>query len=125
MAAPNIVSVSTITGRTTGVAVSSANTVLLANAAASSMCLKVNTLIISNVDGTNSCDVSISYNTSSGGGGTSFRIGNTIAVPPDASLIVIDKNSQIYLEENKSLVAFASTSSDLEAVISYEEIASG
>lgn len=125
MAAPNIVNVTTITGRTTGIAVSSAVTVLVANAAASSMCLKVNTVIFANVDGTNACDVTMAYNTSAGGAGSSFKMLNTVSVPADASLIAIDKNSQIYLEEGKSLIAYASTSNDIEAVISYEEIASG
>ena len=125
MATPNIVGVTTINGLTTFVAISSANTVILANAAASSSCIKINTIIVSNVDGANACDLTLSYNTSSGGAGTSFRIVNTLSVPADASAIVVDKNTQIYLNEDRSIVAFASTSNDLEALISYEVIASG
>lgn len=125
MATPNIVNVTTINGLTTYVAVSSAATVLVANSSGSNKVLKVNTVIISNVDGTNACDVTLSYNTSAGGAGTSFRIANTLTVPPDSAVVAIDKNTQIYLNEDKSLVAFASTSNDLEAVISYEDIASG
>jgi hypothetical protein len=125
MATPNIVGVTTINGLTTFVAVSSANTVLLANSSGSNLVFKINTIIVSNVDGTNACDLTLSYNTSAGGAGTSFRIANTISVPADASLVVLDKNSQIYLNEDKSIVCFASTSNDLEALISYEVIASG
>lgn len=125
MATPNIKNVSTINGLTTFMAVTSTPTVFLANAAASSLVYKVNTVIVSNVDGTNACDVTLSYNTSESGGGTSFRIVNTLSVPADASAIVVDKNTQIYLNEDRSLVISASTASDLEALISYEVIASG
>ena len=125
MATPNIVGVTTINGLTTFVAVSSANTVILANSSGSNLVYKINTIIVSNVDGTNACDLTLSYNTSAGGAGTSFRITNTLSVPPDASAIIVDKNTQIYLNEDKSIVAQASTSNDLEALISYEVIASG
>jgi hypothetical protein len=125
MATPNIVGVTTINGLTTFVAVSSGATVLLANSSGSNLVYKINTIIVSNVDGANACDLTLSYNTSAGGAGTSFRIANTISVPADASLVVLDKNSQIYLNEDKSIVCFASTSNDLEALISYEVIASG
>jgi hypothetical protein len=125
MATPNIVGVTTINGLTTFVAVSSGATVLLANSSGSNLVYKINTIIVSNVDGANACDLTLSYNTSAGGAGTSFRIANTISVPADASLVVLDKNSQIYLHEDKSIVCFASTSNDLEALISYEVIASG
>jgi hypothetical protein len=37
-------------------------------------------------------------------------------------LVVIDKNSSIYLEEDKSIGALAGGNSDLVAIISYEEI---
>lgn len=125
MATPNIVGVTTINGLTTFVAVSSGGTVILANSSGSNLVYKINTIIVSNVDGTNACDLTLSYNTSAGGAGTSFRIANTLSVPPDASAIIVDKNTQIYLNEDKSIVAIASTSNDLEALISYEVIASG
>jgi hypothetical protein len=43
-------------------------------------------------------------------------------VPADASLVVIDKTTSIYLEEDKSIGATASASNDLKVVCSYEEI---
>ena len=122
MAAPNLGATSlTITGRTTAVSLSTTSaTVVVANSSASGMVLKVNTLVVANDDGVNSADITLVYNTSSGGGGTSFAIANTIAVPADASLDVLNK--PLYLEENKSILATASTGSDLDVIISYEEI---
>jgi hypothetical protein len=43
-------------------------------------------------------------------------------VPADSSLVVIDKTSGIYLEEDKSIGATAGSSNDLKVICSYEEI---
>jgi hypothetical protein len=55
-------------------------------------------------------------------GGTAFPIASTISVPADASLIIIDKTTQIYLEENTSLAVTVGTASDITFVVSYEEL---
>lgn len=123
MAAPNIVNVITITGKTTYAALTTTlTTVLLANSASSGKVFKINSIMIANVDGTNAADVSIDINTTAAGNGTSYALANTISVPADATLNLIDKNSSFYLEENKSILGGASAASDLEIVISYEEI---
>jgi hypothetical protein len=123
MAAPNIVNVTTITGKTTYAALTTTlTTVLLANSAASGKVFKVNSIMVSNVDGTNAADVTIDINTSAAGSGTSYALANTISVPADATLSVIDKTNSFYLEEDKSIIGGASANSDLEVVISYEEI---
>ena len=123
MANPNIVNVTTITGKTTYAALTTTlTTVLLANAAASGKVFKVNSIMVSNVDGTNAADVTIDINTAAGGGGTSYALASTIAVPADATLSVIDKTNAFYLEEDKSILGGASAAGDLEIVISYEEI---
>ena len=51
MAAPNIVNVTTITGKTAGLAVTTSATDIVDNPASSGKVFKVNSLIISNVDG--------------------------------------------------------------------------
>jgi hypothetical protein len=53
---------------------------------------------------------------------TAFDLAFTITVPADATLVVISKDTQIYLEENDSIRVTASANSILEAVCSYEEI---
>ena len=123
MAAPNIVNVTTITGKTTYAALTTTlTTVLLANAASSGKVFKINSIMVANVDGTNSADVTVDINTAAAGSGTSYALANTIAVPADATLSVIDKTNSFYLEEDKSILGGASANSDLEIVISYEEI---
>lgn len=123
MAAPNIVNVSAIYGKTTYL--TPANTtanVLLANSAASGKVFKINQIVAANVDGTNAVDVTVAINSAAAGSGTSYAIASTISVPADASLIVADKSTAIYLEEDKSIVVTSGTASKITYTISYEEI---
>ena len=123
MANPNIVSVNSIFGNTTGIALTTTlTTVLLANASSSGKVYKIESIMVANVDGTNAADVSIDWNTDAGGTGTSFALAATISVPADATLNLVDKNSSFYLMENQSIIGGASANSDLECIISYEEI---
>lgn len=116
MAAPNIVNVATITGKTAVQAITTSATAIVTNSAASNKVFKVNALYISNVDGTNSATVNVDLFRSS----TAYKIAHTITVPADATLDVVTK--PIYLEEGDALRLTASANSDLEAVCSYEEI---
>lgn len=116
MAAPNIVNVSAIYGKTAVLAVTTSATAIVTNSAASGKVLKVNSLYVANVDGTNNADVTIDIFRSS----TAYRLASTVVVPADAVLDVL--SSSIYLEEGDSLRLTANANSDLEAVCSYEEI---
>ena len=123
MAAPNIVNVSTITGKTSKVALTSTSaTTLVSNASSSNKVFKINMIQVANVDGSNACDVTVDVQSAASGGGTAYSLVSTISVPADASLVVLDKNTALYLEENTSITATAGTASDLEVLVSYEEI---
>ncbi len=124
MANPNIVAVVSIFGNTTGFALTTTLTnVLLANATASGKVLKIESIMVANVDGTNAADVTIDYHTAANGtAGSSFALAATISVPADATLNLVDKNSSFYLMENQSIIGGASANSDLECIISYEDI---
>ena len=123
MAAPNLASLTTITAKTGLTDLNSTSTTtLLSNAASSGKVLNLSSLYVCNVDGTNNADVTIKVHSAASGGGTGFAIASTIVVPADGSAVVIDKNSPVYLEEDKSLVATASAADDLECVLSYEEL---
>jgi hypothetical protein len=123
MAAPNIVNVATITGKTAVVDLTSTSaTSVVSNAASSGKVFKINSLIVANVDGTANADITINLYSAAALGGTATQICSTIAVPADSSLVVIDKTSGIYLEEDKSIGATAGSSNDLKVICSYEEI---
>lgn len=116
MAAPNLASVSTITGKTAVQAVGTSPAAVVSNASSSGKVFKVNALYVSNVDGTNNADINVDIYRSS----TAYHIAKTVVVPADATLDVISK--AIYLEEGDSLRLTANATSDLEAVCSYEEL---
>lgn len=123
MAAPNIVNVSNILGKTNVVDLTTTNaTSVVSNAASSGKVLKVNTLIVSNVDGNSPYDITINLYSAAALGGTATAIASTVSVPADATLVVIDKSTSLYLEEDKSIGAIASSASKLKVVCSYEEI---
>lgn len=123
MAAPNIVGVTTITGITTCAALSTTPQVCISNTVGSNQVFKINNILIANKDGTNAANVFVKFHhASSVGGGVSFTIAHEISVAADTSLVVLDKASAIYLEENKSITAYASANDDLDFIASFEKI---
>ena len=121
MAAPNIVNVSTIHGRTTGKALTSSSQDILVNGSASNKVLKINSIIVANVDGTNPDDVTVKwYNHDNT---TAFSLASTVQVPSDSTLVVLGKDAPIYLEEGDKIQANGvAASGDLEIIVSYEEL---
>lgn len=116
MAAPNIVNVATITGKTAVQVVGTSATAIVSNAGGSGKVIKVNALYAGNVDASVNYDLTVDLYRST----TAYRFGPTITVPAKATLDVLSK--PIYLEEGDSLRLTGSTANKLEAICSYEEI---
>jgi hypothetical protein len=114
----NIVSVSSIFGKTINAELTTSPASILANATSSGKVLKINTILVANIDGAAAANVTVSYGTSSPG----LPIASTITVPNDSTLAVVSKDTAIYVEEGASIYASASANSDLVITISYEEI---
>ncbi len=98
MANPNIVSVTSIYGANAGWALTNnVQTVLLTVAA--EYIVKINSLIVTNIHGTNAATVSVEINgIGSGATGVTItgplatcRLASTMNVPADDSLVLIDK----------------------------------
>jgi hypothetical protein len=120
MAAPNLVNVATITAKSVQAALSTTlTTEILANASSSGKVFKINNILVANIDGTNSADASVAITKS---GGSPIMIASTIAVPADSTLVVVDKDTGLYLEEGDNIEAGASAASDLTITINYEEL---
>ena len=120
MSAPNLVNVSTITAKSVQAALTTTlTTEILANAASSGKVFKVNNILVANIDGTNAADASVFITKS---GGSPIAIASTISVPADSTLVVVDKNSALYLEEGDNIEAGASANSDATITINYEEL---
>ena len=132
MANPNIVSVTSIYGKTTYLTPAGTTAViLLQNASASGTVMKINQIVAANVDGAVAIDTSVDLYSdgsvaqgSAPSGGTAYPIASTISVPADASLVVVDKTTAIYLEEDSSISVTSGTASKITYSISYELIAS-
>jgi len=123
MANPNIVQVTTIYGNTSTTALSSTSaTSIASNAASSNTVYKINSIVVSNVDGTTAADITINLYSAAALGGTATAIASTISVPADATLIVTDKTTSFYLLENRSIGAIAGSANDLVVTCSWEEI---
>jgi len=116
MAAPNLVNVTTIYGKTAVQQIGTSATAIVTNSAASGKVQKINALYVSNVNASTTATVTVDVYRST----TPYRIAFGVSVPAGASLDVISKS--IYLEEGDSLRLTASVVSYLEAVCSYEEL---
>ena len=116
MANPNLVAVTSILGKSIQGALTTTTTTDLLTCASDKL-LKVNSIIIANIDGTNSATVTMGIIKS---GGSVVLFASTIAVPADATLVLVDKNWGLYLEEGDLIEGGASANSDLNYFISYE-----
>jgi hypothetical protein len=119
MAAPNIVNVTSIYGKTMGADLGLTTTTDILTCGANKV-LKVNTIIVSNIDGVSNADATVYFYDSSAA--ARYALAYTVLVPADSSLVLVGKDNPIYLEESDQIEAGASATGDLQIVISYEEI---
>ena len=126
MAAPNIVSVSNILGKSNVANVTTVSSSVIVNAVNSGKVFKINTLIVSNVDGTNSGNVSVelfkfgAQNSSTGSGNSTYAIANAVTVPAKSSLDILAKT--LYLEEGDQIKVKGDANNRLHFISSFEEI---
>ena len=119
MAAPNVVNVTSITGKTQGSALTTSNADQIV--CATDKLVKVNSIIVANVDGTNAADVDVSFVDSSSGN-LVLHLAKAVTIPAKSTLVVLGKDAPIYLEEGDKIQAKASAAGDLEIVLSFEEL---
>lgn len=118
---PNVVSVVKIFGVTeTTNLTTTGDTPIMANPA-DNYTHKVNMIIISNIHGTNNCDVDIWIDENT----VETYLAKTVTIPADASLSLID--TPLYINHlvtgtGNRLMAKAQTASELDIVVSYEQI---
>ena len=123
MANPNIVNLTALYGKTEMINLTTTSaTQVVSNASASGTVLKINSIYVANVDGTNSADITISLYSAAALGGTAYPIVSTVSIPADSSLVVVERNSGIYITEDRSIGATASAANDLMIICSYEEV---
>lgn len=122
MANPNIVGVTSIYGNTSYlVPTGTTATTWTALTPASLTVNKIDNIVASNVT-SSAATITVSINNATGGGGTAYRIAYQISVPPNASLIIVDKTTAFYLGDAQSIVVTSGTTNAIELTASYEAI---
>ena len=131
MANPNIAgSATTIYGTTSYLTPSTTSAVVLTpNAASSGQVFKINQIVAANVSGSAAVNTTVAIYTngavaqgSAPSGGTAYPIASVISVPQNASVIIVDKTSALYLMEGSSITVTSGTASGITYTISYEVI---
>lgn len=116
MATPNLINATAINGLTAVGSITTTGITVITNSADSGKVQRVNSLLISNVNGTSAATVTVYITRSS----VNYRIAYQMSVPAASTLDLVNKT--LYINEGDALTITASANSYLEAVVSYEEI---
>jgi F0F1-type ATP synthase assembly protein I len=132
MANPNIAALSTIKGQTAYLVPSttSANTAwtydgttaLTGLTPATSSVNKITGLIVSNITASAAATVAIGNNPTFGSATTISYLAYQISVPAGASLVVVDKTTDLYITENQSVAVTSGTANALTFTAIFENI---
>ena len=126
MAAPNIFAATSAVPHTVYVTPSNTSRTALVTAPASGATHKINQILVSNIDGTNAVDATVELRLADGT--TYVALGSTISVPADATLVMLDKTTMLYLMdtsvtgEASTIYVTSGTASKLTFTCSYETI---
>lgn len=132
MANPNISNISSILGNTGYVIPSSAATAttswtyngttsLTGLTPAANSVHKINTIIVANTTSSAAvATIAIGNNATFGSATVVVYPAYQISVPPNASLIIVDKTTLLYITENQSVAAYSGTASALTFTASFE-----
>jgi hypothetical protein len=123
MANPNLASATAVYAANAQLSLTSTSaTLLVANAASSGKVYLIDSIVVSNVDGVNAADITVTRFQSATNTGTAFPLCSTVVVPADASLIVVGSENKISLTENESIYVTASASNDLVVDCNWKEL---
>lgn len=115
MAAPNLIELTLVTGKTRADWCTTSLTSILTNSVASGEALRINGLFVSNV-GNSDATVSLDFFRNN----LSFYVVFNSIVAPGTSTVIMGKDNGLYLEEGDSLRIRASLGNALQYVITYD-----
>lgn len=122
MANPNLNAPTAVYAANTFVALTSTSeTALISNASTSNKVYLIDSIVVSNVDGSSAADCTITVYDSATNSGSGRRLVSTVSVPADASLVPVAKELGMTLKENQSVYVTASAASDLEVAAYWKE----
>ena len=118
MANPNIVQVATINGNTQVANVTTSATAVVTNNSGSGKVYKINGIIVTNIDGTNSATLTVDLYRSS----VAYVMTSNLTITSNSTFTPVDKTLSLYLLEGDSIRLTANANSRLQAVATWEEI---
>lgn len=117
MANPNIASLTTAYGNTAIQVCSTTTANIVQNASSSNKIVKINTITIANIN-TAAASVSVELNQA----GSNVFLVRSVSIPANSSMVILGKDTAIYLLENHSIQITAGANATMHAVCSFEEI---
>lgn len=116
MAAPNLIQITSVLGKTTSTSIGTAVTTVVSNPSSSNKAYKLNTLYVSNIDATDDVKVSVDFFRS----GTSIRLVDRMTISAGDTLVAVGRDTAFYLEEGDSLRAYADVANRTHLICSFE-----
>jgi hypothetical protein len=122
MAAPNIVNVANLFGETEQYTPTTSESSATSNTSGSGKVYRINSIRVSNVNGSGGADANITVKHRDDVSGTpsSVHLAYEIIVPEQSSLEIV--SNSFYLKEDQDIRLLASANNALEVLISYEDI---
>lgn len=117
MAAPNIVNLSNIVAHTATINATTITSNVIVNGPNTNTSTRLNTIILANASG-NVVQANVVLNRS----GTIYYLAGNMSVPTYSTLVLLAKDTVLYIEENDSLQANASANNAITVTTSYELI---
>ena len=115
MAAPNLLGTTTVTGKTALATLSTVTSNVITNASASGTVDKLNSIVLCNYT-TSAVTANVMINRSA----TAYLLSGNISIPANSTLVLLGKDTSVYLEEGDVLQANVSTNSSVSISASYE-----
>lgn len=117
MAAPNIVALSNIVAHTAAINSTTVMANIIVNGPNTATSCRLNTVILANYTGS-VVQATVQLNRS----GTIYYLAGNLSVPTYSTLVLLAKDTVLYLEENDSLQANTSANNAVTVTTSYELI---
>lgn len=117
MAAPNLKSPTTVTGKTARYTATTSLAEALANTSNSNKALRINTIRAANTATSGTISVEVSHYR----GAAHSYIAKGVSVAQATALVILQRDEYIYLEEGDSIYIKASSNSSIDITITYEE----
>lgn len=117
MTAPNLFNITSVFGKTLAFDVTVTLTTMVSNALNSNASIRINSLFVSNVGG-QTATFTVNFTRTN----VTTRIARLVPCDVGNTVVVLGKDTSIYLEEGDTLTIQGSINSALQAMISYDVI---